>query len=485
MRAYRTFAARLNEKSTRQLAASTEFQPQFTTFEGKSYLVVPVVALIGDIVWSPYGSPGPEWMPIAVVAETVAGWNGRPVVIDHPYEDGSANSIGFLGQNRFGTIFDAQISPLGNLICNAYLDVDLAEQVGESAVNVYNRCLAGEQVEISIGGLCEIVKRQGISPRGEPYEYVCVGIIIQDHMAMFDFLTGACSISSGCGTNRMGTSNGGRRMKSWLSKLLSAARNQLSLEDTGLSDRDLEWKLWNALNDVVPGFEWVIEVYHDSKTVIYYVSRSTGDLCYRRSWSIEADGVTVKVGDTEEEVTMDGNWIAVTNQQAAPATTTTCGCESNSTTEEVPVTVLNPSPVPVPDTSGTVAEPAVTTAVVSEVATVVASQQAAQTPTDVEAWLKAQPPEVAAMFRTMMARDNGNRSALVNHLATAQSQIPRATLETMSLETLTQLDGLIKSRATTSFAAVGGARTVEDSDEAEGDALPNPWSHARKARAGK
>ncbi len=70
------------------------------------------------------------------------------------------------------------------------------------------------------------------------------------------------------------------------------------LQDAGTSDNDLRDKLWAALRAVVPGFDWVEDVFQESSTVIYSVFTDTFTF-WRQSFTLD-DGAVTLVGEPEQ-----------------------------------------------------------------------------------------------------------------------------------------------------------------------------------------
>ena len=168
-------------------------------YRGEDYLIVPLVAMVGDNVVQGMNSLGPELVPTGLLAFSVPGWNGRPVLTDHPF-DGSApaNTPQTLENMSFGQIFNTKIVN-GNLVTEAWLSRKQAKTLGADAQNVISRVENGEKIEVSVGAYLVMDEKSGVSG-GKPYEYVW-SYILPDHLAMLPKGTvGACSISAGCGT---------------------------------------------------------------------------------------------------------------------------------------------------------------------------------------------------------------------------------------------------------------------------------------------
>lgn len=190
------------ERYVRLVAAADPAAIRTATFEGRQHLVVPVVALVGGAVIEPVGSDGPELVPAEVLASAPGGWNGRPVMPDHP-EGGraSANEPARLEAERMGWLFNCRFED--NLLkVEAWIDTERAGQIGGVAAEVLRRFLAGERVEVSVGCYISYEERPGTTAGGQRYGIVWTHVV-PDHLAMLPAgSVGACSIDMGCGAPR-------------------------------------------------------------------------------------------------------------------------------------------------------------------------------------------------------------------------------------------------------------------------------------------
>lgn len=170
-------------------------------FDGAEHVVVPVVAMVGDSVVHPVNAETPELVPSVVLAEAPRGWNGRPVLPNHP--DGgraSANDPRTLEQMRIGTLFDTRFED-GRLKTEAWIDVARAESLGGEAADVVRRLRRGETVEVSVGAWVTGSRRTGTRD-GRRFEFVWTNVI-PDHLAVLPAgAEGACSVDMGCGAPR-------------------------------------------------------------------------------------------------------------------------------------------------------------------------------------------------------------------------------------------------------------------------------------------
>lgn len=187
---------------------------QLTTaqYNGVSYVVCPVVAMVGNAVVWPVNSDSPVYVPLDVLSIAVEQWNNRPVVMNHPQVNGeyvSANSPTVLEQWAYGHTFNARIDE-GKLKLDAYLDPARAKNVGTDAVDVLSRLADGEIVEISIGAFIVTEDSPGVTATGQEYAMSWV-YCASDHLATLSTgLRGACSVEMGCGALRVNMGNDGQ-----------------------------------------------------------------------------------------------------------------------------------------------------------------------------------------------------------------------------------------------------------------------------------
>lgn len=289
-------------------------------YAGVECLVVPVVALLGDSVVRPMGSLGPELVPASLLASIPPEiWNGRPLVCDHPGLN-SANDPATLAAMSFGQVFNAEFRN-NALQMEMWIDPTRAAKVGPDAQDIVERCLAGGVVEVSVGAFVAVVERAGVTAAGVPYEYVWVDLY-SDHLAALPRdMVGACSIEMGCGAPRaaaraarsesiLTSTNpfGGDTMKNIMQRLMAVFRPAAGEPDDGASDSELRQSLSIALYSVEPGFDWIVDVWQDSSTVVYmcYVMDDTGmgnghSTLFQRTYSM-SDAGTVTLADDRVEV---------------------------------------------------------------------------------------------------------------------------------------------------------------------------------------
>lgn len=294
------------------------------TLYGRSHLIVPVTALIGDTVVHPINAPTPEFVPAAELAATPGGWNGRVIVPDHPAE-GSANSPTVLEAQAFGTVFNARFdADTYELLMDVWLDEERAETVGDLALDVIRRCRAGEPVEVSVGVYVQMEESAGVH-NGKRYGAIWHNPV-PDHLAMLPAGTeGACSIEMGCGTktdsdtdsatNSLSTLEARMETPSFLQRALTAIRNlglapvddpsdhesRTLMGPDGMSDHEMKYRISEALRAILPGFSYVECIYPATKTAVCSARVDDRYRNYRFAYNFSKDGKVSVSGGTEVE----------------------------------------------------------------------------------------------------------------------------------------------------------------------------------------
>jgi 2'-5' RNA ligase len=178
--------------------------PRWETYQGISHLVIPVVALLGDIAIFPMGAECYELVPSMVLNSAPMAWNGHPILADHP-NDGESGACApeILSRDQFGVIFNSRYDDDSqSLQMEAWLNPERAKAVGQDAIDVFDQCAAGETLEISVGAYIRLIEAHGVARNGREYELAWT-LIHPDHLAIgLRGKEGACSIEEGCGTNR-------------------------------------------------------------------------------------------------------------------------------------------------------------------------------------------------------------------------------------------------------------------------------------------
>lgn len=322
------------------------------TYNGIEHIIVPVIALTAPIVVWPMNAPSAEFVPLSVLSQAPGGWNGRPIIPDHPKDgDGSANNPILLESAQFGYMFNARIVR-GALQVDAWLDPIRAAILGGDALSVVERCQAGEMVEVSVGAFIGLQPKSG-TYNGKSYESIWVDIV-PDHLAMLPKgVGGACSIAvGGCGGPRLASKSTNRKIEAAKEssmknssgngdgggvprlfskfielmganpdyRLFNRADRTLEPNTDGMADMDLREKLYNALYAIEPAMFNVCEVYADTSTVVYSTWPLDSDrLYYQRTFTVSPDNVTVTLTDDRQRIMCVETYIVVADDADMPA----------------------------------------------------------------------------------------------------------------------------------------------------------------------
>lgn len=169
-------------------------------FNGTEYLVVPVIALVEGVI-HPSNAPSPELALADEFAKQPQGWDGRPVLIDHPERNGqqvSANSTEIWETEVIGQMFNTKLD--GNkLKTEAWINIARANEL--ELDDEITRLESGETIEISTGIFVDLEPLSGRF-NGEAFDGVWREVL-PDHLAILsEGKIGACSVEDGCGAPR-------------------------------------------------------------------------------------------------------------------------------------------------------------------------------------------------------------------------------------------------------------------------------------------
>lgn len=172
------FAVQLRKSEIRQ-----------TKFEGRDYIVVPVIMARSDVVMNGAVFPEDEYFP--------ESWNGVPVTVGHPETKSgsflSANSPQALTDWSIGRIFNAEVVS-GTLRGEAWIDVKRANSVRPGLVK---DLMDGLKLDVSTGYFSTAEPAEGVL-NGREYTQIHRQVH-PDHLAFLPDEQGACNWTDGCG----------------------------------------------------------------------------------------------------------------------------------------------------------------------------------------------------------------------------------------------------------------------------------------------
>jgi len=170
-----------------------DYDVEIKIHQQKPYLVVPVTMIVEGVM---NGSHGPLLHKKGEFGKFPASWNGIPVVIDHPEEDGmsvSANDPMIIDKQAVGRVYNTTLEN-NKLRGELWLDEEKLNCVNE---NIYIDINDNKMLEVSVGVFSEEEEEEG------EYDGVKYDAIARnhhpDHLAILTQWKGACSCEDGCG----------------------------------------------------------------------------------------------------------------------------------------------------------------------------------------------------------------------------------------------------------------------------------------------
>ena len=170
-----------------------DYEVKLVVHQEKAHLVVPVVMMVEGVH---NGNMGPIFHSINELGKFPESWNGIPVVIYHPEQDGqavSANSPDFIDSITVGRVYNTSVEGK-KLKAEVWLDEDKLNKVSEKTLEEINDT---KEVEVSLGMFTENEEEEG-EYEGEKYAMIAHNHR-PDHLAILPDQIGACSCKDGCG----------------------------------------------------------------------------------------------------------------------------------------------------------------------------------------------------------------------------------------------------------------------------------------------
>ncbi|KKN04058.1 hypothetical protein LCGC14_1101250, partial [marine sediment metagenome] len=178
-------------------------------FRGQEHTVIPVIALVEGVLW-PANAPSPELALAEEFGRFPEGWDGSPVVFDHPRDSEgapiAANSPDVLEENSFGQIFNTTLDGV-KLKSEIWVNNDLVQNLTEEAQATVAKLISGDTVVEVSTGLFMLAEPATGEFNGERFDAIWRNIV-PDHLAILpEGVAGACSVEDGCGAPRSNQGN--------------------------------------------------------------------------------------------------------------------------------------------------------------------------------------------------------------------------------------------------------------------------------------
>jgi uncharacterized protein DUF2213 len=480
--------------------------------DGKPYLIVPVVAMVGNSVVRPANAEHKEYVPAEVLEDSlISGWNGRPVTYAHPKKSGvyiSANSTpDTFDQWSIGQIYESRFDD-NKLKMEMW--IDKSKCTTGDGLDTLTKLEAGEIIDVSIGARVEVELESGKSPSGEEYGAKWVKAY-SDHIACLPNGEGACNQSMGCGAPRVNQSGqiGDNNMPvpiteeskpvikpklGFFQSLLARFRPNtiFNVEDSYTELRDA---LASALKKIEPGLDWVCdfndsEVYYSTYTIYPGMGYDGTYLYWRRTYSKDANGSitfnndTIKVKPKQVWETVDEIVASEANKQDCECQkekgdktmaldrkaliSKLIACEKNKFTEsdrkglealsDTGLQALDSTPPVDPGTAPEVKAESTSTPVQAATTPIPVTPSPVTPPVLTEEQALAALPSLKSMVDKYRAAETAHRETLITSLKSAQTVYTETQLTAMStdqLESTAKLVGLDQANANIDYSLTG------------------------------
>lgn len=300
-----TFSFKAKPNKSNVFVNKSNLVTRYEELEGVKYLVAPVIMVQEQVM-------NGELLLSEEIAKSVAGWNGRPVVVYHPLKNGdsvSANSPEIVQQYEVGKLFNTTFDGK-QLKAEVWIDVSKAESKLGDFKLALQMIQNGDPLEVSTGYF--VNTREMIEGEFNGKAYIAVQKdIIPDHLALLPTQIGACSFEDGCGIRANSekqeiAKEGGKGLYGKLKHALSNILNNLdepTIVDNELSGSETHQKLTAAIRAKLNNKEdvWVIDYYPDSQIVIFEVYQNNKYMIYQSAYTTGPDTVALDGDMTEVE----------------------------------------------------------------------------------------------------------------------------------------------------------------------------------------
>ena len=330
----------------------------------EEHTVVPVVALVEGVLW-PANAEAPELALAEEFGRFPEGWDGRPVVFDHPRINGrpvSASNPSILEDVAFGQLFNTCLED-GKLKSEIWINNARVERMSEEVQDAVKRLTSGDDVVEVSTGLFTLTEQVKGTFGGEEFEAIWRNVV-PDHLAVLpEGITGACSVEDGCGAPRenkefvpvmnsakiqvYGSESGTQgcstcegacacdtEKKGRFQKIMETMGNIFAFRDSAenISDADIRTAIAAELANT-EDFFWIMAVFDhgDGTGTFVYESFMAGKL-YQQEFNVSEDGVSI--GEERTEVRPVTQFVPVKSSQSDVTDNADANAEATSTQEK-------------------------------------------------------------------------------------------------------------------------------------------------------
>ena len=462
---------------------------ELRTLNGREHLVVPAIILNEGVMHASNAE-----QPALVLAEEFGvfpqGWDGRPVVYNHPKVNGraaSANSPDVWENGVIGHLF-------GSSTVNKKLRTFMWLDTAKTPAEVLQTLNDGKSIEVSTG-LYTLEEQAPGTFEGKAYDMIWRNIV-PDHLAVLSAGTiGACSNQDGCGAPRLNQAQQqaqqqAQHKESTMPKVASGLVASFKkafdsyLEAFGfkvseISDNDKRSALDKALaTEQGDTTAYVVAVFNDK--VIYMLldpEKWTWSML-QRSYSV-ADGGAISLSAEVQEVRPETKYVplVVTVGAASPEVSTS----PTSPTSPTSTLTSDSEGATMPDPQGSAASTSTSTTPCTPCAS------SAPKASSLQELLALANDDVKAQLEGIIQTNNARKESLVRALEN-KIGLSKAELEVIGVTALEKMAQKVAPREAVDYsAAAGGAPTANAIVEIQGDKVeftpPTPVFSLKQPKA--
>ena len=311
---------------------TTTTQPAYTVryenHQGRRHMVVPVIMMVEGVHC---GSHGPVYHSADELRRHCEAWNGIPVLVNHPEQDGhnvSANQPAIVEREVLGRVYNCQFDEeRRGLRAEVWLDEGVIQF---RHPELMAHLAAGDPMDVSIGAFTDDEPAEGLW-NGEAYTAISHNYR-PDHLALLPHARGACSWADGCGLRANSAyinKDGGNVMDKQLWKAFQAAGYHVTSTQARAPQanqqgylelvQSVQRKLDAMDSDTKLHF---LEELFDDGTFVYRIATADNAPAryYRRGYSVGEQG-QVEFDDTPIQVKRQVTYVEVPQMNAEQKTT--------------------------------------------------------------------------------------------------------------------------------------------------------------------
>jgi hypothetical protein len=463
------------------------------TLQGRKHKVIPVVMMVEGVL---NGSHGPLLHLREEFGRFAESWNGIPISIQHPEEEGqpiSANEPNIIESQTVGRIYNASID--SNRLCaEAWIDENNIRRISPLALAHINQ---QRPLEVSVGVFTDDEMTEGT---WGDREYTAIARNHRpDHLALLPGGIGACSWVDGCGLGR----NENKEEKDMIDikKSMKALCREgissilLNIKSYGDIIRTIQTKLDNMDDDLKT--HYVQDVFDDF--FIYKINHRNGgeSTLLKRGYTVN-DDESIEFTGEPETVTRQVDYVTVNEKQKKGEVRTmskkkekeqvimkekvdlliqceNCNFEESDREEllamsEGMLDKLFPEQKPV-DNKSKKSQEDHTDAKPPQMDKEQAVQVLKDDLADTEKFIALLQPEVASGIRHAISLQAKEKESLIAHITTNKEQclFTAEELEVKSFEELQKIASLVDKP--TNYTGMGGGGRLVDNSVSEEDVL--------------